>query len=204
MNQNQERLMAQSRVYAYDTIIGVLNHLPDRDFAEKVRTRDMKRFLQNYQALGQPSITRGAKRILEFINKTDFSEKQIEELAIDRTRILRVPQKGELKPPYESVYCDKEKKDGLLRGLQRAYISSGYIPVDPKDTADFLLIEMDFLKILIEEGQTRQQREFMKEHLGAWAGSYAKAAGETAETGFYKGWMEFLQGFIELEMELLK
>lgn len=204
MDQIQERQIARSRVYAYDTIIGVLNWLPDKQFADTIKNKEIKQFLESYQELGQPAVTRGAGRILDFIRHADFSEEQIEALAVDRTRILRAPQKGSLQPPYESLYCDKEKKEGLLGRLQRAYISSGYIPVDPKDTADFLLIEMDFLKILIDEGKLRQQQEFMEEHLGPFACLYAKAAQEKAETGFYKGWMEFLQGFIELERELLK
>ena len=204
MDQRQEQQIAHSRVCAYDTIIGTLFCLPDETFLEIIRGQKLHSFLKAYRSLGQPLLSKGADEILSFLETMEPSAALVETLAVDRTKILRVPQKGSMRPPYESQYCAKEKKEGLLGKLQRAYIESGYIPVDAKDTADFLLIEMDFVKMLIDRGMKERQKQFMEEHLGAWACDYAKAAAEIAETEFYRGWMNFLQGFIRIEMEYLK
>lgn len=204
MNQEQERRIAESRVYAYNNIIGILSRLPDEEFLGLVSQDAMIEFLRVYGEMGQPSVSKGVQEILTFVRNMKATEEVIETMAVDRTRIIRAPQKGGLKPPYENQYCDKKKEGSLLGSLQRAYIKSGYIPVDAKDTADFLLIELDFMKRLIDMGEIEQQKEFMREHLGAWVCSYAQAAADTAETAFYRGWMNFLDGFIQVEKEYLK
>ena len=203
MEDKQLGQMARNRAFSYQTLIGAFRALPDAEFYKAAGSQEVRDFLKRYEQLGQPSITTGARRILEFFKETKVSESVLENLAVDRTKILRAPQKGKFNPPYESLYCEKEKKDGLLRRLQRIYIRSGFVPVDSGETADFLLIQLDFMRLLIQKGELKQQKEFLNEHLGAWVPRYTSEAQKIGETEFYRGWLEFLEGFLRLEQELL-
>lgn len=203
MENKQLQQMAAGRAFSYQTVIGAFRILPDEGFYKAAGSREIQDFLQRYGQLGQPLITAGSRRILKFFEEKQVSEELLESLAVDRTRILRAPQKGSFKPPYESLYCDKEKKDGLLGRLQRTYIKGGFVPTDSMDTADFILIQLDFMRVLIQSGDIRHQKEFMNEHLGVWVPPYAAEARKVAETEFYIGWLEFLEGFLQLEQELL-
>lgn len=195
--------MADNRIFAYDTLIGIFKTLPDKKFLTAMQGSSMRDFLNGYCQIGEPSISKGCSQILQFLQTAVLNEQCLETMAVDRTHILRAPQKGGLKPPYESLYCEKEKKDGLLARLQKTYIASGSIPVDAKDTADFLLVELDFVKQLIRKGDLSAQKDFLSEHLGAWLPAYVTAAAKEVETEFYLGWLNFLNGFIRLEREML-
>ncbi len=204
MDQLQEKRIRESRSYAYDMIIGVLSFLPNKEFLKIHEGKEMKFFLESYKFLGHPLISKGVTQICSYMDKEKEENLKIEELGIDRTKIIRVPQKGRLRPPYESQYCPKLEKGGLLAKLQKTYIINGYVPVDSKETADFLLIELDFMKKLIVNENEEGQKHFMKEHLSSWIPSYTMLAVEEAETDFYIGWMNFLQGYMEVEEKFLR
>lgn len=207
------KMMATARTHSYNEIIGIFSTLPSREFIEKIRGRNHRHFLERYETLGQPKIKKGVKLISRYMDQLSETSEEMEKLAVDRTRLLRVPQKESLRPPYESQYIQKgEKKESLLIALGRAYHEGGFFPEKGVDGADFILIEMDFMRILTKEmakGTSsvrdilEQQRAFMSNHLGAWAPKYIEMAIPRAETEYYQGWLYFLDGFLEMEKVLL-
>lgn len=207
------RMMATGRTRSYDEIIGIFSTLPSGEFVEKIRGRNHRQFLERYETLGQPKIKKGVKLINRYVDRLSGTPEEIESLAVDRTRLLRVPQKEKLRPPYESQYIQKgAKKEALLIALGRAYHKGGFFPEKGVDGADFILIEMDFMRILTKEMAKEtssvkdileQQRSFMNNHLGAWVPKYIEMAIPRAETEYYQGWLYFLDGFLEMEKALL-
>jgi TorA maturation chaperone TorD len=49
-----------------------------------------------------------------------------------------------------------------------------------------------------------KEEEFLRDHLGSWAGEYCAQAGKYARTEFYRGFLAVLDDFISIEMEYLQ
>ena len=49
-----------------------------------------------------------------------------------------------------------------------------------------------------------QEEEFLRGHLGSWAGEYCAQAERYTRTEFYRGFLAILGDFIRIEMEYLQ
>lgn len=137
----------------------------------------------------------------------------LEALAVDRTTLLRAPYKTGFNAPYESQYRRSQKSNNLQLNLRKRYLESGYIPVHTNEAMDFFCVQLDFLRVIILKMISEQdhaeewvelQLQFLHNHIGSWFKDYASAAIPLAETDFYKGWILFLTGFLELEISYLE
>jgi hypothetical protein len=182
--------------------------LPNADFLKSVRSPECKVFHEKYSALKQPSVTKGCELVLGFFKQVEGMDEDelLEMMAVDRTRLIRAPFKKAYMPPYEGHY--KKKGEVSHLALKQLYMSHGYVPADDIETVDFFAIQLDFLRMLIlkmVENPDKMselieaQIDFLENHPGSWIKDYVEKAAPYAETGFYKGWLYIMEGFLELE-----
>lgn len=206
-------VMAEQRARTYDWIIGTLMTLPDPEFLKSIRSDESRLFLEKYSALKQPSITKGCNLVLDFLEQTAHAEEQelLEQMSVDRTRLIRTPFAKAYPPPYEGQYAGAEGTASQL-ALKQLYQSFGYVPAEDKETLDFFAMELDFMRMLIlktmenKEGVAEllaAQKDFLENHPGRWITNYVQKAMPHAETNFYKGWLIIMEGFLELEKDYL-
>jgi TorA maturation chaperone TorD len=203
-------IMSAKRAQIYQTLINVFMWLPDDKFHKYIYSPEFKQFLEQHKKLQYPIITKGVDLIEEFLrkNKMANANELLEKLAVDRTKLIRVPYSEGLKAPYESHYHKEMKTSSSLKRLTAAYRKAGFVPSDAKESPDFFCVELDFMRVLSKsianepteaKALFKLQNEFLNEHLGKWIASYIESATSQAETDFYKGWLLILQGFLEIE-----
>ncbi|MCL1993819.1 MAG: molecular chaperone TorD family protein [Spirochaetes bacterium] len=207
--------MSAKRGQIYQILINIFMCLPDEKFRNYLYSPEFQSFLERQKELQYPIITKGIGLITGFLKETmnvDIVE-QIEVLAVDRTRLIRVPHATGLKAPYESQYQKEKKTSSSMLRITNLYRKAGFIPVDAKESVDFFCVELDFMRVLSEQIAKEPsktsflfsiQKTFLEEHLGKWIGEYAENATAYAETDFYRGCLMVLQGFIEIEKMYLK
>lgn len=202
--------MSAKRAQIYQTLITVFMWLPDEKFREYIYSPEFGQFLEQHKKLQYPVISKGVDLIANFLqeNKNANTGGFLERLAVDRTRLVRVPHSDKFKAPYESQYHKEMKTSSSLKRLTNAYRKAGFVPADAKESLDFFCVELDFMRVSsnrIASAPTeakaliKLQKDFFNEHPGKWVGVYADNAASHAETDFYKGWLLILQGFLEIE-----
>jgi TorA maturation chaperone TorD len=210
MELNKIANMNTKRAQIYQTFISVFMYLPDEKFLEHIYAADFGDFLEQHKKLQYPTITNGVDLIRDFLrtNKTTNKNELIENLAVDRTRLIRMPHGTALKAPYESQYHKEMKTSASLKRITAAYKKAGFVPEGSKESPDYLYVELDFMRVLSnriasepaqEKLLLKLQKEFFEAHLGKWFGLYVDEAAIHAETEFYKGLFMMLKGFLEVE-----
>jgi len=203
-------IMSSKRAKIYHVIINIFTSLPDEKFLEYMYSSELLQFLEMQKELQYPLISDGVNLITGFLEKHKSAEKPslLEALAVDRTKLIRVPSAIGLKAPYESQYHKEMKTSHSLQRLVGVYRKAGFVPAATHESPDFFCIELDFMRVTSNrianehtEAKTLLglQKDFLNEHLGAWVGEYVKEAITHAETDFYKGWLMVLQGVVEVE-----
>ena len=200
----------------YQTFINIFICLPDEKFWSYIYSDELREFLAQHKRLQYPLITKGVSHVSNYLiaNSSGDHMKQIEILAVDRTKLIRVPGREGFKPPYESQYQQGGSKStaSLLR-LANAYRNAGFVPALAKESPDFFCVELDFMRVLSNRIASQpteahfilsMQKTFLEEHLGNWICSYAEKAACHADTDFYRGWLMILQGFIIIEKNYLQ
>lgn len=185
--------------------------LPNEEFIQKITSPQMQTFLEQLQKLDHSKLRKGIEITRGFLDEISIENSQriIEELAVDRTRLIRSAGKGKLKAPYEGLYKKKEDTHTVILNVKKFYKRMGMEPTSyANDSPDFFCTELDFMKQLcLMEADAQKnfgdvktiEREFLNQHLGSWIGTYCSAAIETAMTGFYRGLLLILESFVELE-----
>ncbi|QOX62123.1 hypothetical protein FRZ06_01535 [Anoxybacterium hadale] len=185
--------------------------LPNEEFIQRITSPQMQTFLEQLQKLDHAKVRKGIGMARDFLNElgSENNHRIMEELAVDRTRLIRSAGKGKLRAPYEGLYKKKEDTHTIILSVKKFYKRMGIMPISyANDSPDFFCTELDFMKQLcLMEAEAQNglsdiktiEREFLNQHLGSWIGDYCSAAGETAKTGFYKGLLLILEGFVELE-----
>lgn len=123
--------------------------------------------------------------------------------------------------PFESVYASEKR---LLMGSARDEVLALYraAGLDKRDSwkegEDHVALELEFMQILstrtVEalcagEGDAalswvRRQKAFLEDHLGSWVPLLASGMRNFAKTDFYQGLSHLLEGFVEVDAELLE
>ena len=185
--------------------------LPNEEFLQRITSPQMHTFLEQLQKLDHSNLRRGIRMTRDFLNEinAENSQRIMEELAVDRTRLIRSAGKGKLKAPYEGLYKKKEDTHMVILNVKKFYKCMGIAPTSyANDSPDFFCTELDFMKQLcLMEADAQNnfgdvktiEREFLNQHLGSWIRTYCSAAIETAMTGFYRGLLLILESFVELE-----
>ena len=207
--------MAKARSDTYDMMIGTFVCLPDRSTVEIIRSDQYKQSLLKFQKLKEDQITKGVQSIVRFLEKSASLPEDLlaDEIAVDRTKLIRTTYTCGLKAPYESQYRGTKELSRFYLDLKNSYGIAGYQPKAYGDSIDFFCIELDFirqlnLKIVDRTMEVNAsfafQQQFMEEHLGRWLPDYCQEARKFAETAYYEGWLYFLEGFLKLEERYLK
>jgi TorA maturation chaperone TorD len=201
--------MADSRSHMYELMVGVFNQLPDDGFLKKIETREFENRFREFS---------GAAHIKDYRRWMEKHppEAIIDELSVDRTRILRGTGPKDLKPPHEGCYALDCDLGSAAIQVKCFYRTSGLIPdATVCESPDYLCVQLDFMKQLCRREQRLRsanrdatenvacQKAFLKKHLGSWVGDYCEQVQKHALTDFYRGVALILHDFIKRDMEYL-
>lgn len=215
--------IASGRVALYNLLIAVFERPPDHNLLAKIRGGAFEQLLSGYRELGEKGFRAGLDTISSY--RVGIKEKSDEavltELSVDRTKILRGTGHRDLKPPYEGLYKKGTGFGESVREVRRFYRKAGIVPDETvTEAADYLCVELDFMKQLclrektlrLREGELEQaiaqtialQEEFLRMHLGAWVGAFCSAVKKHASTDFHRGFAFILDAYIRTEREWLQ
>jgi TorA maturation chaperone TorD len=211
--------VAAGRAAFYGLLVGVFGHLPDRELVAKIERGDFQSFLTRCCELGHGRLDSGLQRVTAYQAgiKGRPGEEVLTELSVDRTKILRGTGHPDLKPPYEGLYRRKENMGYSVLEVRRFYRKAGLLPDETvRESADYLCVELDFMKELCLLEQSRwldeegvretvaREEEFLRRHLGNWVGDFCTVVEKHAFTDFYRGFSLILDAFIGMEKEWLE
>jgi putative dimethyl sulfoxide reductase chaperone len=218
--------LAAGRAALYDLLVAVFEQLPDRVLLAKIRDGEFQRLLAGYRGLGEQGIRTGLDLISSYqvAIRERTEENVLTELAVDRTRIVRGTGHTDMKPPYEGLYRKGANFGDSVSQVRQFYRGAGLVPDETvTDAADYLCVELDFMKQLClreetlraEEGEVGEtiaetiaqtialQEEFLRVHLGNWVGAFCTAVEKHASTDFYRGFALILDAYIRLDRKWL-
>jgi TorA maturation chaperone TorD len=193
----------------YDLMVRVFNELPDEAFLKKIETREFENLFREFP---------GAAHIRDYRlwMEKNPPETILNELSVDRTRILRGTGPKDLKPPHEGCYKMDCDLGSAAIHVKWFYRTAGLIPdTTVSESPDYLCVELDFMRHLCQREQrlrssnrdvtenVASQEAFLKKHLGRWVGDYCKQVQKHALTDFYRGFVLILNDFIIWDMEYL-
>lgn len=197
--------MAAARSNFYDLMVELFNQLPDEDFLGKIRQGVFEEIFEDFSGMAYLKSYRSQMEAVP-------AEIILNELAVDRTRILRGTGPKELKPPYEGCYKLDCNLESAAINVRCFYRTAGLLPdASVTESPDYICVQMDFMKQLCRREQRlwsgRQdasativrQKEFLKNHLGSWASDYCEQVRRHALTDFYRGVAVILDAFIAME-----
>lgn len=133
---------------------------------------------------------------------------------------------GRYVAPYESAFREKRVLNGvatpgLLMGRTTAAISAFYGECAALTTGvelpDHVGMELGFMQLLLAKERAawangsptealtllRKERQFLADHLAAWAPELCEAICKRSQHDFYRGLARLTQEFVALEMDLL-
>jgi TorA maturation chaperone TorD len=211
--------IAGGRARVYDLLVGIFNRIPDDQFIEGINSDNLQHFLSSCCDLDSSRFQLGVDRIRAYQSDMEGRprEEVLEELAVDRTRILRGTGHSELKPPYEGVYSGKKNFGDSLLEIKRFYRKAGIMPdASVSESPDYICVEMDFMKQLCireqkqwaEDGDgpetLKTEEGFLKAHLARWAGDFCDQVEKYALTDFYRGFSMITGAFIQMDLGYLQ
>ncbi len=178
----------------YSFLSSVFLMLPDRAFMDSLSSMEWK-----------PGESEGYNAIAAYARGLQGRdpEEALLELSRDRARLVRGANNEGIEPPYESLYLGKGAQSNFTNGsINRFLADAGFEKVEGvREAPEQIGVEINFAGMLMERelaavregdleaaGHWREVRgHFMSQHLGRWAGEYAKVLQERANTGFYRG-----------------
>jgi TorA maturation chaperone TorD len=209
----------RSQVYA------LLSHLytvpPDQEFVRQLQDGGMALAFNDLLVEEMPGVIRdGVRQIRAYLSDCAKlpADQVLEELAVERTRLLRGIKRGYgPPPPYESVYCAGEGAGigQTVAEIRRCYAASGAdVPADAGEMADYIGLELDFLRYLAgkqaqawrsgqeaEADRLREREEgFLRDHIVTWVPGFCDLMREDAMLGFYQGLAAVTKGFVLSDM----
>lgn len=169
---------------------------------------------------GNAHMDEGYRQIATYLSNA--WENSIEQLAIDyaKTFLGNGVDAFSAAYPFESVYVSEKRllmqdaRDEVLA----IYRSCGLDKAEGwKEGEDHIALELEFMQTLClrtadalyagDEASSASllatQRNFLDDHLGAWAPMLTHDMHELAKTRFYQGLASLTEGFLEVDAELL-
>lgn len=211
--------VAERRADAYGVLVGVFESLPDEDLLIRIKGNGLFELLDSLYEWDRSRFKSGVDHVKAYCaaigSKPD--EGIINELSVDRTRILRGTGNTELQPPYEGAY--KGRKNTVTSALQvkKFYRKAGIIPDETvPEPPDYLCVELDFMRQLCLREQEQWlshdnvkdtillEEAFLREHLGSWLGEFCSQAQKDALTDFYRGFVVILDSFVAIDKGYLR
>ena len=207
--------VALGRASMYDLLVSIFSRLPDEDIISAIKGRDLYDILGTSCSAENIRLKTGIDHVKSYQSgiKQKNDTEVIRELSVDRTRIIRAIGRSDLKPPYEGLYLGKKSGGASVLAVHTFYRKAGIVPdKDTPEPPDFLCVELDFMSQLcrrehacwsstsdVTETVFFEER-FLREHLGKWVGTFCDQAEEQSQTRFYRGFLNILNVFIEIDM----
>lgn len=209
--------ISQARANMFGLLAAFLNHRPDIDFLNRLRAAGIHQFIELLtEADSTSKIQSGLQKLGAYLEDTleKDESKLTDELGVDWTRLFRGLRPGYgPKPPYAYLY-QKTRQSELeyLRKISSLYAQySAEIEPAQSNRPDYLGLQLAFLSFLNQQASLAYQQEnqaqanqlenaadlFFKQELAPWAISFCEEAKLHAQTAFYQGYLEILQGQIQ-------
>ena len=210
--------VAERRAEAYGLLVGVFDSLPDEDLLMRIKGNGLDELLDSFYEWDRSRFKSGVAHVKSYCAAvgTKPDEGIINELSVDRTRILRGTGNTGLQPPYEGAYKGRKNTGASALQVKKFYRRAGLIPDETvPDPPDYLCVELDFMRQLCLREQEQWSSHitvkdtillegaFLREHLGSWLGEFCSQAQRNALTGFYGGFVVILDKFAMIDREYL-
>jgi TorA maturation chaperone TorD len=211
--------ITESRLKTYGFFQTYFISIPDIDLVREIATEKFVHFLDACCGTGNINFKRGCACIKTYCSDIESRNPDdvLNELSVDRTRLLRGTYDKKLKPPYESLYIPCFSAGDVITSLTVDYRKAGILPdEDTGEMPDYIGIELDFMCQLciremnkwLNDGNTvdilNLELDFLVNHSGRWLPDYCSQAGSEAATDFYRGVLIFLDAFIDTEIKYLE
>lgn len=211
--------LAARRADFYAFFAGGWNQLPEASYLDKLKGAELDHMLNACCNYGSKGFIKGSNCIRSYLagdhGKSDAQ--MVEELSVDRTRILRGTGHKDMMPPYEGLYKGKKNTNHSILALKRFYRRTGLALEDSVNEApDFICVQLDFMKqIILREKQQwlseddvgliiTQEETFLKNHLGSWVSDFCFQVNQHAQTNYYRGIAMIMDDFIVADMSYLE
>jgi putative dimethyl sulfoxide reductase chaperone len=198
------------RISQYDIFASFFLQLPDADLVQKVR---------EFDKIEAENLDEGTVLMRKYAAscKDKNDESLLQELAVDRTWLVRGTSQQGPRPPHESIYTEVEIVD-CLSALNRAYHKAG-VEMSPysHERLDYLGVELAFISELCRKEAVALEkdeksaaewhtagREFFEQHAGNFAFQFAEEMLKFARTDFYRGFAMLLRDFMHDDQELYR
>ena len=210
---------ARCRGRIYELLLRVFARLPDNTLIQEITSQSFHDFLDTGCGIGSLRLREAITNIKLYCSAMESrtQEEILNDLAVDRTRLLRATGDRNLKPPYESLYKSIGSRNDTAAAVKSFYRRTGLLPDENiSEMLDYMCVELDFMYQLclreVEEWSSGRdatttlihEDEFLREHLGSWLGDFCAQAEKYARTAFYRGFLVVLDVFIGIEMEYLQ
>ena len=211
--------LAARRSRVYEILLLVFVTVDEKELAQFIKRPELAALIDGFMASGDPELEAGAARVKDYLDaaKTRDPAELTNELAVDRTALLRAPGQGGFKPPYEGLYLKQKPSGEAPLAVKTFYRQAGMLPDECVcESPDFLCLELDFMRQLcLKEraaresedhdpaGIMRMEYDFLDQHLGAWVGDYVALARDIARTDFFAGFLTLLSAAIARDKEFL-
>jgi putative dimethyl sulfoxide reductase chaperone len=206
------------RAAIYGLLVRVFVSLPDAGLVDDFTSGVYDDLFNGFGGIGNKALRYGISYLDSYRSsiQSAVASKILDEIAVDRTRILRVTSDKAYRLPYESLYKASRSASDVISQVKSFYMKSGMVPAeDAGEMPDYLGVELDFMYALcqmetdlLDSGQDSMEiveleKEFLNEHLGKWISIFCDEAGKQSCTDFYKGFLKIMSGFIEIEANYL-
>lgn len=211
--------LLESRVFAYQLLSRAFIAEPTPEYVRALGAGGAVRFFP----FGTESerIERGTAELSRYLNVPDnMGDDGFAGLLWDYTRLFIGPARPEASP-NESVYLTEDRL--LLQeqtlAVRRAYLCYGYMAsTQLREPDDHIGLELDFMnqtcRLAMAEAEVgrktslirifRDQLDFLEEHLLTWGFAFSADVESFAQTGFYRGLVLLLAGFLETDRIILQ
>jgi TorA maturation chaperone TorD len=194
-----------ARLELVDFLIEALWDTPSEEFVETLLSGKIR----TPEGVGE-NLDAGFAKLERFIEVNEHRESEAVQTELKReyTSVFVGPR-----PPvtaHESFY--REEMDFLGKGkaeVEASYRAAGWTPPEHyPEEADYIAVELAFLRYLIERQHTGMaeafgyERVFLEEHMSHWINDCGVDITEYANTDFYEAVGHVLAGVIEFEYEL--
>jgi TorA maturation chaperone TorD len=202
------------RVELYRVLVEILGSLPDMELVGRIKHRDFGALLKGCCGIADARLDSGVQLLKSYEGRIKGKPdlEILDELSVDRTRIMRGTGIGRLRPPYEGLYSRTAPKGGAVLKLKAFYRNAGLSADEAvHESPDYLCVELAFMRTLcVREqnlwssgGSVAQtvilEEQFLREHLGSWTGEFCGEAERCSSTEFYRGCLAILDAFISME-----
>ncbi len=210
--------IAQDRSDLYGMVSSIYIQVPDK------KTLDLNLVDPVLRLLGAvPKETKEASRSLadgvqmisdSISERGRHFEEGVLDLAKDWTRLFRGVDKNGPPPPYESVYLDGRMQTKSSREVHHLFSRSGIrIPEEWHQPADYIGVELDFMRLLCEreghhckEDQLKvlqevleEERAFLENHLCVWVPVFCKRMLKEAREKYFCGIAYLTLGLLQFD-----